>query len=182
MSRLIVTDSSGVERAINRLVVTDSGGVERDIARLFVVDSGGTSRLVFVGVVITLTGALDIEHTTGAPISPSAGLEIRADGTVWKTQFNGSIETQLSPATDWIIPRNTADQYQVRFTNLVGSGPQNSTVPINVWHPLSLGDFVMEYERFTNGSHSGTFNIEVRKGTGAVAGSGTYKITVTRNP
>lgn len=181
MSRLIVTDSGGVERAINRLVVTDSGGVERDIARLFVVDSGGTSRLVFVGVVITLTGA-DIEHTVGAPITPNAGLEIRADGTVWETQFNGLIETQLSPATDWIIPRNTADQYQVRFTNLVRTGPQSSSAAEDVWFPLSSGNFVMEYERFTNGTHTGTFDIQVRKGTGPVAGSGQYSITVTRNP
>lgn len=180
MSRLIVTDSGGVERTIKRLFATDSGSIERDIKRLFVIDSGGVARLVFTSGVVTVSGE-NVSATINTPTGAQSRITFKADGTVTKTE--NIIETQVDSLTDWIIPNSSANSgYEIRYTLFSGNGVISS-LSEDVWSALDQNHSITLTRVGSNvGTSTCTFTIEIRFSGGPVLDSAIYSLTSTVGP
>lgn len=174
--RFIVEDSGGLRRELTRICVEDSGGTTRCIQRMFVSDSGGVERLVFVGETVTLSG--QVIGAAAFNTQATAAVRISTDGNVYQL-INGSA-TQIDTITDWLRPVGNEEDYQVRFTNLVGDHPSSTPVGVDVneWHPLSSGTITWQNAdtTFDDGPDNSSFTIQIRKGTGAVEAQATYEL------
>lgn len=127
---------------------------------------------------VTLSGE-SIEATAADPQNAIAALRINQDGTVDKVV--NTVPTQLDAATDWLVPNGFApDDYEVRFTNLVGDAPGAGGTAEDEWVPLSAGNFSVTLTQASVGSKACSFDIEIRRGSsGAALDSGSYSLSAT---
>ena len=70
---------------------------------------------------------------------------------------------------DTITPGANANLYQMKWEPLGGDEPTgNNTVASGVWHPLSSGDFEVEWTASGANEETGSVTVSIRKGTGSV--------------
>jgi hypothetical protein len=113
------------------------------------------------GVILTLSGGSAQDTDAGA--SATAGFRFNTDGTVDRLQ--GSSYTQISAATDWIIPNQAADSTYV-------------------WIDLGTN---REYKLVNSGGDlkSNTCDFEIRNDAGTTVAStagGSYDVEADNSP
>lgn len=106
-------------------------------------------------------------------------LKFDNDGLVYEKCSPGSF-VQIDTSADWIRPVDDAADFQMRFTNLTGTG-FSSTATENIWRSMAT-DFVLTCadNNAGGGGNSATFTIEVRFGTGPTLASASYTISANR--
>jgi len=112
--------------------------------------------------------------TTNDPV----GFRFNTDGTIDKRE-NGSY-SQVSAATDWIIPNvAAATDYEVRATSVTGDAWATSPVADDTWIDLSAAREwnVQDTNPLAGGTKSTSWTFEIRKGAGATLSSGSYSAT-----
>jgi hypothetical protein len=134
------------------------------------------------GVILTLSGGSAQDIDSGA--SATAGFRFNTDGTVDRLQ--GSSYTQISAATDWIIPNQAADStYDVRITNIgVGDPFTDLAAAEDVWIDLGTN---REYKLVNSGGDlkSNTCDFEIRNDAGTTVAStagGSYDVEADNSP
>ena len=134
-------------------------------------------------VTVKLSGGTLVANNVDA--DARIDLIIRQDGTVDKRENSVTI-TQLSAATDWIIPNGEApDDYEVRYINATGdTADLNATSVEDTWYALSTSDwFIWVIDTTTAlGGKSATFTVEIRKGSsGSAITSASYTLSADRD-
>lgn len=169
---------SGAWKALDGMHV-NVGGVWKEVTDGFI-NVSGVWKQFFENVTLALSG----ESVVSSQIDPDnahARLRIDDDGKVYKSEDTGTPSwTQIDTLTDWIRPVSKApDDYEVRYTGLTGDALTSATAAVDVWHPLSTGDFdLVNSETIIPGNQSSTFTVEIRKGSsGAALVSASYTLT-----
>lgn len=165
----------GTWKAVDEIHV-NVGGTWKQVSEGHV-NVGGTWKQFYVSEVVTLSGE-DVSHVVADPSNALAGLRFDTDGNVYKIEGSGN-ETQIDTTTDWIRPTTGADQYQIRYTNLVGDALTGVSPAEDTWTAVSSGDVILQMAQAVVGSRSATFDVQVRKGTGSVLATTEYSLTAT---
>lgn len=90
-------------------------------------------------------------------------------GEGWET-----IEGANTYSHDIVFPGTSADFYQLKWEPLSGDLPDSYTVNSGIWHPLSSGNFVLEWDTPGEGTSVGDVTVSIRKGTGSVLDTATW--------
>lgn len=97
---------------------------------------GALIQRLIAAPVVTVTGGDNISDFVDNGNTARAIIHTRANGTILKTeQFT---QTQLQPATDWIIPNGANDGlYEVMYTKGILDDSPTGGDALDVWHFLS---------------------------------------------
>jgi len=128
-------------------------------------------------VTLTLTGATANSLDISAPKTAGAGFSFNMDGTVDDWDRNTGT-TQISTATDWIIPNGSASSdYQMAYTSFSGSALTTDEFGgADTWVAMSENREVRIITDTDPEVLSCTFTMQVRRGTGPVLSSAVYTI------
>jgi hypothetical protein len=131
------------------------------------------------GPKVNLSGEATV---TDASVSRActAGIRVNSDGTIDK--LINATYTQISAATDWIIPNGAASSdYDVRITGVTfntGTVWDSEASPEDVW--INLGSdrlwSVDDDSSTAVDNHDVSFTIEIRGPGGTTLSSGAYRI------
>ena len=129
----------------------------------------------------TLTNATCSEHGFGIPSSVRAGIIAYnvglKDGQVWK-EVNSTYQLHETFST----PTSDADGYQMKWESNISPDPTSSTVAAGVWHPLSSGDFAVEWIQYGTGDTTiGSITVSIRRGTGDVIDTALWSAFLTND-
>ena len=132
------------------------------------VSAGGSERVTVSGETISATAL--------SPTDAIAGVSFQNDGTV--DSLINSVSNQIDVGTDWVRPAGAApSSYEIRLTVSSGLAPNVPfSAPIDTWLALTTSRN-WELERIGAGTNSGTWLIEIRRGSGPVLASGSYIIS-----
>lgn len=123
-------------------------------------------------------GTVDLrDASANEEAESSATATIRAynegfrDSEVWTTT-DGSFTQEYTLLVD---PTSDTDEYEMKWDALLGDPPDSSTVAEGVWHPLSSGDFELEWDAPGAGDESsGSVTVSIRFASGSVLDTATW--------
>ena len=129
------------------------------------------------GVRVSLSGATASSIDTSAPKTAGTGFAFNTDGTVDDWDRNTGL-TQISTATDWIIPNSSASSsYQMSYTSFSGDALTTDDFGgVDTWVDMGTKREVRLISDTEPVILSCTFTMQIRKGTGPVLSSAVYTI------
>lgn len=150
-------------------------GAWKQVNAAWVYDAGSWKKFFSTGTV-TVSGESILASAASGPVN--AQLLINTDGTLDKND-NGTV-SQIDAGTDWIIPNSAASSdYEVRFTNLVGTPAGATTLTENIWAPIDQQHLVGVRRTGAEGTGQNivTFTLEIRQGSsGAALDTGNFTL------